>query len=113
MDKPVIVEELKHIEKSHGGSLNHWVDRRMYITVQNCYDLQYLNMRLSEYMNYSIEHDFRDIINGMEYLMHHPHKTIMYSRFVKINEIPHQFFFKSGDAEIKKSGILQLSSYIL
>ena len=53
MDTPIIVEELKQIEKSHGGSLNHWVGGLIHITVQNCYDLKYLTIRLSGYMNES------------------------------------------------------------
>ena len=51
MATPFIGAELKQIEKSHGGSLNHWVGGLMYIIVQTCYDLQYLTMRLSGYMN--------------------------------------------------------------
>ena len=49
--KPLIGEELKLIEKSHGGPLNHWVGGLMYITFQNFYDIQYLTMRLSGYIN--------------------------------------------------------------
>ena len=51
VDTPLIGEELKKIDKSHGGSLNHWVGGLMYITVQNLCGLQYLTMRLSGYMN--------------------------------------------------------------
>ena len=51
MDTPIIGEYLKQIEKSHGGSLNHWDGGIMHITVQTCYDHQYLTVRLSGYMN--------------------------------------------------------------
>ena len=40
MDKPIIVEDLEQIEKSHGGSLNHWVGGLTYITVKNHYDIK-------------------------------------------------------------------------
>ena len=51
MDTPLIGVELKQIEKSYGGSLNHWVGGLMYITFQTQYGLHYLTMRLSGYMN--------------------------------------------------------------
>ena len=51
MAKNLIVEKLKQIENSHGGSLNIWDGGLMHITVQTCYDIQYLTMRLSGYMN--------------------------------------------------------------
>ena len=51
MDTPLNIEELKQVEKSHGESLNYWVGGIMHITVQTCYDLQYLIMRLSGYIN--------------------------------------------------------------
>ena len=47
MATPIIGEEMKQIEKSHGGSINHWVGGLMHITVQTRYDLQYLTMGLS------------------------------------------------------------------
>ena len=36
--------------------------------------------------------------------MHHPHEPIMYSRnkFHRTEKIPHQCYFKAGDAEIRK-----------
>ena len=52
----------------------------MHITVQTHYDLQYIIMRLSDYMNAPTEPDILDLKYGMEYLMHHPHEPIMYSR---------------------------------
>ena len=41
----------------------------------------------------------------MKYIMHQPHEPIMYSRnnIFKLNDIPHQYLFKSGSAEIKKT----------
>ena len=104
MATPLIVEELKQINKSHGRSLNHWVGIIINITVQTRYDLQYLTMRLSGYMNAPTEPAFLALKHGMEYLMHHTHEPIVYSRkkIYKTDEIPHQCYFKAGDSEIKK-----------
>ena len=44
-----IVEDLNKFK--NGVSLNHLVGRLMHITVQTRYDIQYLTMRLSGYMN--------------------------------------------------------------
>ena len=68
---------MKKIEKSHGGSLNHWVGGLMHITFQTRYDLQYLIMRLSGYINAPTEPDFIAIKYGIECLMHHPHECII------------------------------------
>ena len=97
----LIVEVLKQIEKSNGGSLNHWVGGIMHITVQTCYDLQYLTMRLSIYMNAPEEYTLLAIKHDMEYLIHHPHKPIMHSRrkIYKTHERIHQCYFKADDAE--------------
>ena len=76
----------------------------MHTTVQTHYDLQCLTMRLSGYMNAPTEPAFIDLKHLMEYLMHHPHEPIMYSR-KKVHiteEISHQCYFKSGDSEIIK-----------
>ena len=75
----------------------------MHITVQTRYGVQYLIMRLSVYMNSPTEPAFLDLKHVMEYLMHHPHEPIMYSRknIYNNHEIPHQCLFKTGDAEIK------------
>ena len=80
MDKPLIGAELKQIERLHGGSLNHWVGGLVHITVQTRYDLQYLTMRLSGYMNAPTEPAFIALKHGMEYIMHHTHEPIIYSR---------------------------------
>ena len=80
MATPIIVEELKQIDKSHGGSLNHWGGGIMHITIQTCYDLQYITMRLSGYTNAPPEPASLALKHGMEYIMQHPHETIMYSR---------------------------------
>ena len=77
MDTPLIVEELKQIEKSHGESLNHWVGGIIHITFQTKYDLQYLTMHLNGYMNSPTEPAFIALKHGMEYLIHHTHETIM------------------------------------
>ena len=92
MATPLIGSELKQIEKSHGGSLNHWVGGLMHITVQTHCDLQYLIMCLSGYMNAPTEPAFIYIKHGMEYLMHHPHEPIIYSRKKnhRTKDIPHQ-----------------------
>ena len=77
MNTHIIEEELKQIEKSHGGSLNHWVGGIIHITFQTKYDIQYLTMRLSGYMNSPKEPAFISLKHGMEYLIHHRHETIM------------------------------------
>ena len=104
VDTPLIVEELKQIYKLHCGSLNHWVGGLVHITIQTCYDFQYLTMRLSGYMNAPTEPSFLDLKHGMEYLMHHLHESIVYSRNKThiTDKIPHQCYFKSGYAEIRK-----------
>ena len=57
----------------------------MRITLQNCYDLQYLTMRLSGYMNTPTEHAFLALKHGTWYLMYHPQEPIMYSIVFKQN----------------------------
>ena len=96
--------------------MNRWVGGLMHITVQTFYYLQYLIVCLSGYMNSSTQPDFISIKNCMEYLMHHTNEPIMDPRnkIYNTNESPHQWYFKSVDAEIKKkSGILQLPPQIL
>ena len=85
--------------------LNHWVGGIIHNTVQNCYAFQYITMCLSGYINSPTVPDFLDLKHGMEYLMNHPHGPIMYSinKIYKTQKSPHQCFFKSGDAEIKKN----------
>ena len=77
----------------------------MHITVQTRYGIQYITMNLSGYMNAPTEPAFLALKHGMEYLMHHTHETIMYSRNkTHITEkSPHKCYFKSGDAEISKT----------
>ena len=77
MATPLIGKELKNIYKSHGVYLNHWFGGLLYITVQICYGLQYLNMCLSGYMNAPTEPILLALKHGIEYLMHHPHESIM------------------------------------
>ena len=71
----------------------------MYITVQTCYDTQYLTMRLSGYINAPTEPAFIDIKHGMEYLMYHPHEPITYlgNKINRTEDIPHQYYFKAVD----------------
>ena len=80
MDTPLIGLYMKQVENSHGESLNHWVSGIMHITVQTCYDIQYLIMHLIGYINYPTEPAFIDLRHGMEYHMHHPHEPIIDSR---------------------------------
>ena len=104
MATPIIGKELKN-EKLHVGSLNHLVGGLIHITVQTCYDLQYLTIRLSGYLNTLTESAFIAIKHCMGYLMHHPYEPIMYSRN-KIHipeESPHQCYFKAGDSGISKN----------
>ena len=77
MAKCPIGEYLKQIENSHIGYLNHWVCGLMYITIQTRYDIQYLTMRLSGYMNTPTEPYLLALIYGMEYLMHHTNEPII------------------------------------
>ena len=44
MDTPLIGEELKKLEQTHGVSLNQWAVGIMHITVQIHYELQYITM---------------------------------------------------------------------
>ena len=76
----------------------------MYITVKTWYDIQYLTVCLSGYMNAPTERAFLSLRHGMEYHMHHPHEPIMYSRknILKLNESPRQLLFKVGSAESSK-----------
>ena len=62
-------------------------------------------MSLSGCMNAPTEPDFIDLKHGMEYIMHHPHESIIYSRknIYKTDENPHQCYFKAGYAEINKT----------
>ena len=115
MSTPLIGEDLKQIDKSHGGSLNHWVGVLMYITVQTRYDLQYLIMRLNGYMNAPTEPVFLAIKHDMKYLVHHPHEPIMYSRskIYKTYESPHQCYFKAGYLDIRKKNTLTSFTYIV
>ena len=49
----------------------------MHITVQTCYDIQYLTMSLSGYMNAPTEPDLFDLKHVMEYLMENQHEPII------------------------------------
>ena len=69
----IIGEEMKQIYKSHGGSLNHWAGVLIRITVKTFYELQYIRMRLSGYINAPTEPSCLNLKHVMEYLMHHPH----------------------------------------
>ena len=51
LDTHLIGEGLNQIDKSNGGSLNYWFGGLMLITTQTCYDIQYLNMCLTRYMD--------------------------------------------------------------
>ena len=93
------------MKNSHGVSLGYWVGGLMYFTVQTRYNIQYLTMSLSGYINSPKEPAFLDLRNGMEYIMHHPHESILYpiNKLFKVSEIPHQFFFKTGISDINKN----------
>ena len=77
----------------------------MHITVQTRYDIQYLTMSLIGYINAPTEPAFIALKNGMEYIMHHPHESIMWSinKIRRTEESTHQWYLKSGDAEIRKT----------
>ena len=69
----------------------------MHTTVQTWYDIQYLTMCLSGYMDTPIEQAFLDLRHDMEYIMHHEHEHIIHSRekILKINDIPLKCFLKA------------------
>ena len=77
----------------------------MNITVQTRYDHQYITMIISGYMNALTEPYFLVLRHYMEYLMHHLHELIMYSRKKnsKVDESPYQCLFKSGISDINKN----------
>ena len=66
----------------------------MHITVQTRYHLQYPTMRLGGYMDSLTEPAFTSLKNDMEYLMHHPEESIMYSKkkVAKIMKAPTTIF---------------------
>ena len=74
-------------------------------TVQTQYYFQYLTMKLIGYMNDPTEPAFFAFHHGMDFLMHHPHGTIMYSskNIFKVNESPLQYFLKLGKADINQT----------
>ena len=76
----------------------------MHITVQTCYDLQYITICLSGYINNPAERALLPLRHSMEYVMNYPHESTLYSRkkISKTNEIPHNCLFKEGDVEINK-----------
>ena len=96
---------MKQIEKSYEESLNQWVGGLIHITLQICYDIHCYTICLSGYMNAPEEPALIAIEYGMEYLIHHRHELIMYSRkkSYKTHEIPHQCYFKAGYAEMNKN----------
>ena len=49
----------------------------MHSTVQTSYDIQYLTIRLSGYINEPTEPDLRALKHCMGYLIHHPHELIV------------------------------------
>ena len=104
MDTPIIGEDLKKIDNSNGGSLNHWVSGHMYRTFQNCYNIKYLAICLSGYMNVPTEPDFLALVHGIEYPMRHLHEPIMYPRkkIFETNESIHHFSSKQGMQKYKK-----------
>ena len=115
VDTPLIEEYLKQIENSHEGSLNHWFSGLMHITVQTCYNLWYLTIRLIGYINALTETALPACRDDMENLMKHPHKSIVYSKNkISKKSNPTSMFLKSRWCiNQQKSGILQLPPYIL
>ena len=80
MDTTLVGGELKKIVNSQRFSLNLWFSVLMNITVQTCYCFQYITIKLGGYMNSPTEPYFLSLRQGLEYLMHHPHEPIKYSR---------------------------------
>ena len=80
MATPLIGDYLNQIETYHGWSLNYWVGGLMNITAQTRYDIQYITMRLSGYMNATTETEFIALRHGILYLMHQQNEPSIYSR---------------------------------
>ena len=74
----------------------------MQIIVWTLYDLWTLTMRIIGYIYSSTGPGSFSLIHGMEYIMHHPHEPIMYSRNqnLKINKSTHQWFFNERSTDI-------------
>ena len=87
----------------------------MHITVQTCYDIQYITMRLSSYMNSPTEPELISLRHGMEYLMQHPLEPIIYSikKILKLNESPYQCFFKPISIRLTQTSNTPTFSHIL
>ena len=77
----------------------------MHMMFQTRYELQYLTLRLIGYMNAPSETAFLALYQFMDYIMHHPHEPIMYSRnkVFKNNESLLQFFFNPGKDEMNQT----------
>ena len=111
VDKLLIRGDLKKIEKSHGGSLNQWFGDLMHITVQTCYDIQYLTMRLSDYMNAPIEPSFllSDMAWNTSYTIHMNPSCTQERKFIKLKKSPTNITSKQ---EIQKSKNQEYSNFL-
>ena len=67
------------LKQKHVLSLKQWVGGLMRIKVQSLYDLQYLTMELSGYMNAPEEPSLLFLCPGMEYIMQHMDEPIIHS----------------------------------
>ena len=65
MATTLVGEDLKLIDRLHGGYFNHWVGGIMHRTVQNRCGLQYSTMRLSGYISASTEPNLLALKHGM------------------------------------------------
>ena len=95
MATPLIGDYLNQIETYHGWSLNYWVGGLMNITAQTRYDIQYITMRLSGYMNATTETEFIALRHGILYLMHQQNEPSIYSRKNFFKKIISHFNFSS------------------
>ena len=98
MATPLIGEEVRQIDKSRGGLINHWVGVLIHINIQTLYNLQYLTINISGYMNAPKEPDPLALKQGREFIMNHPHERIIYSgnKYTTLMKSPTNVSSKQG-----------------
>ena len=72
-------------------------------------------MQLSGYMEAPRQSELLALIHGIKYLIQHPHEPIIYPKEnnLKLNDIPHQNFFKVVSSEIKISNTPTFFTHIV
>eukprot|EP00957_Ditylum_brightwellii_P082201 6250448-Ditylum_brightwellii.AAC.1 len=77
---PLVGKDLKDIEFRHNGSLYKWTSFLQYIVQISRIDIGYTVMRLSSYMTALNNPIFDALCHYMDFLYHHPHRSIKYPR---------------------------------